>query len=619
MSNYPQDVKVKYGDFEFPVPTPYVSKTFSHNYVGGDIFSTTVNVTIEGSIALLNKRDRPPFGSFGRNSTDNYRGLSEKRDEILKSFAGALNKNYQDFSVIGHGTEFHLKNCTVQDVSFSSSNYRGIVGYTISITGYKNDKDFYTANYGVTDPVDSWQYDEGDNGIATVTHNISASGYNTKNHEPDGFLKAKAFVTARKGTSSKVNQGLIRNAHPQSSLILNNVSETVDRLGGRYSITENYSFVTNESSGAKAEESDLPSMQTSDIMLTYSISIDEQQGGDFISMQLSGEVVGSKNDHLDDVDTDPNNSTSWDEVKADFKSRNFYDLVNKAYKRHIKGGDGSRPGGSVNLDLNKDPVSFTINPNEEARTIRFQMTFDNNQLFNNAKIKNGSSYFDYNIEFDHDNITDIINVSCNGTIVTRGALEKKNRDSLILLDLILANNSKLVRDEAQSMYNKMFPTRSQYVLAPRPSSVSVTRNEFDGTISYNASFSDADFPENSTLRNLSYTVSIEPAMQLYRSVPSCLRNGHYLVYDMKLQNRREVVGVGTVGIADDRSEASLSTAETEAVSVSDFIKDSFLDGTVKRLDSENKVENKDQSSITYDRRFSQQKDIKVIELNRLDT
>ena len=88
---------------------------------------------------------------------------------------------------------------------------------------------------------------------------------------------------------------------------------------------------------------------------------------------------------------------------------------------------------------------------------------------------------------------------------------------------------------------------------------------------------------------------------------------------MKLQNRREVVGVGTVGIADDRSEASLSTAETEAVSVSDFIKDSFLDGTVKRLDSENKVENKDQSSITYDRRFSQQKDIKVIELNRLDT
>ena len=57
MSNYAQDIKVQYGSFTFPVPSPYVSKTFTNNYIGGNVFSTTVNVTLEGKIALLPKRE----------------------------------------------------------------------------------------------------------------------------------------------------------------------------------------------------------------------------------------------------------------------------------------------------------------------------------------------------------------------------------------------------------------------------------------------------------------------------------------------------------------------------------------------------------------------------------
>tara|TARA_Y100001938_G_C8096964_1_gene438769 strand:+ start:2265 stop:4067 length:1803 start_codon:yes stop_codon:yes gene_type:complete len=600
MANYPQEVKVKYGSFEFPVPTPFVSKSFENNYIGGNVFSTTVNVSLTGRIALLSKRDD--------NAGNDYLKLSQKRDTIAEAFAGALNKNYQDFSVIGHGTEFHLKNCTVEDISFSSSNYVGFVDYTISLIGYKSDKDFYTANYGVTDPVDSWAYTESDDGTVSVVHNISASGYNTNNDTPNGFIKAKAYVESRKGTSLKVNQALTRNAHPDSALILNSISETADRLAGSYSITENYSFVTNEASEAKGEESSLPSMQTANILLTYELSLDEQQGSDFIALTLSGQISGNKE-----------SGTTWEQIKSDFKSRSFFELVNKAYKRHVKGAGGTRPGGSTNLELNEEPVSFSISPNEEAKTLTFSIVYDNNKLFSNAKIKNASSYFDYNIGFEHDNITDIISVTCQGNILTRGALEKRNRDALTLLDLMLANNSKLVRDEAQSMYNTMFPTRTQYVLAPRPTSISVSRNEFDGTISYSASFSDKDFPENSSLRDLNYSVDIEPAMQIYSPVPSCLRNGHYLIYDMKLQTKRETVGVNTAAMADDRTESSFSSAETEAVNVNDFIKDSFLDGDVKRLDNQNKVENKDTSSITYNRTFSQQKSVNVVELNRLDT
>lgn len=599
MVNYPQEVKVKYGAFEFPVPTPFVSKTFENNYVGGDIFSTSVSVSLSGRIALLSKRED--------NAGNDYLKLSEKRDEIAKAFSGALSKNYQDFSVIGHGSEFALKNCTVESVSFSSSNYVGFVDYSISLVGYKSDKDFYTANYGVNDPVDSWNYSEADDGTVSATHTISASGYNTSNSAPNGFLKAKTFVESRKGTSLKISQALNKNVHPNSTLILNSINETADRLGGTYSITENYSFVTNEASESKGEESGLPAMQTANILLTYEISLEDQQGTDFIAMTLSGQVSGSKD-----------SGTTWSEIKSDFKSRNFYDLVNKAYKRHINGAEGTRAGSSANLNLNKEPVSFSISPNEDAKTLSFSIIYDNNELFKNAKIKNASSYFDYNVAFEHDNIADIVTVNCQGNIFTRGGLERKNRDALLLLDLMLDNNSKLIRDEAQFMYHKMFPTRTQYELSPRPISISAGRNEFDGTISYSAQFSDKDFPENSSIRDLNYNVDIQPAMQVYRSVPSCLENGHYLIYDMKLKTKREILSINSSATGGDRTEASFNAGETEAVNINDFLKDSFLDGEVKRLDSQNKIENKDTSSITYSRSFSQQKAINTVNLNRID-
>jgi hypothetical protein len=448
------------------------------------------------------------------------------------------------------------------------------------------------------------------------TGNISASGYNTSKEQPDGFLKAKAFVTARKGTSNKVEAALIRNAHPDKALILNSVSEAMDRLGGTYSLTENYSFVTNESSESKGEEANLPSMQTANILLTYGITITDEHGAGQVSMELSGNIAGSK---------DP--SVTWSKIKEDFKSRDFYSLVNKAYKRHITGVEGTRKDPTTNLVLNESPVSFSISPNEVTKSIGFQLSYDNNDLFKKAKINYKDSYFDYNLSFEHDNVTDIIQVSCQGNIITRGSLPKKVRDNRLLLDIILKNNSEKVRDEAQKIYHIMFPTRIQYVLAPRPNQISVSEDVLNGTITYSASFTDRDFPENSKLRSLDYGVAIVPAKQEFRVAPSCLQNGHYLTYDLNLDSKRATVSINTNATADDKVTASntdeniedsFRAATLEAKSVNRFLQGAFVDGQVIRLDSENKVENKDDSSITYSRAFSHEKSIEALDLNRLD-
>ena len=73
MAAYKQDLKVSYGDFDFPVPTPYVTRTYRQEYVGGKLWGTAVDISISGQIAILPKRE-----TVGGN---NYSALSKKRDK----------------------------------------------------------------------------------------------------------------------------------------------------------------------------------------------------------------------------------------------------------------------------------------------------------------------------------------------------------------------------------------------------------------------------------------------------------------------------------------------------------------------------------------------------------
>jgi hypothetical protein len=172
----------------------------------------------------------------------------------------------------------------------------------------------------------------------------------------------------------------------------------------------------------------------------------------------------------------------------------------------------------------------------------------------------------------------------------------------------------------------MFPTRTQYLITTIPQSVSVSRNVFTGDITYQASFSDKDFPENSTLKDISYSLSVAPALQMYKPVDSCLENGHYLIYDLGLSSKRESVGVNVDAVAGTKSDEDFASGKDEVLVTSDIFKDSFLkfteedgvlkDGKVKRLDSENKVESRDSLSITYNRGFSHEKTPEKIVLER---
>ena len=74
MANYDQDVIVKYGNFTFPIPTPYVSKSYTNQFVGGNLWSSGVEVKLDGQIAVLPKRDV--------GSSNDYSNLKNQRNSI---------------------------------------------------------------------------------------------------------------------------------------------------------------------------------------------------------------------------------------------------------------------------------------------------------------------------------------------------------------------------------------------------------------------------------------------------------------------------------------------------------------------------------------------------------
>ena len=158
------------------------------------------------------------------------------------------------------------------------------------------------------------------------------------------------------------------------------------------------------------------------------------------------------------------------------------------------------------------------------------------------------------------------------------------------------------------MYETMYPERKQYSLINFAEGLSVTENKFNGTISITANFSDADhFEKDTYVKKPTYSINIDPPNQEYRTAASCLTNGDYLVYDLKLKTKRETVGLSCSATSSSSIQDNFDTAASNIEIYSDFLLESFLTGDVKRLDSETKVADLIPNTITFNRGLSNEK------------
>jgi hypothetical protein len=595
--------------FGFPSPTPYVSRDYENIHYGGDIWGAATNITLNGQIYLYESErgstlagsPTGPDSEREANANDRFRLLNIKKDAIIRAFSddfGILEIDdpaSPESIVVGEG-------CIIQSVSFSSNDYSGLVDYAITLKAYELSS--FEAGRKILDPVDKFSFTEGDDGFIELTHSISAKGFNTNGTATDAFANAKAFVDGRKGLANKPTTTLINNTG--ATPILVSLSENVDRFGAAYSVTESYRY------------SDDPNFN-GDFLTKYTVSKDESVENGITTVSIEGEIKSKKHNYIFEG-TPQDDDVTMEKIREEFKAG----VQHKGQSEKIPWYEVCEADSG--LDLNPYPVTFNTTEDERARVLTFNISFDNDTLFSDTDESGfnlNNAYYDFTASINTDEITSITTVGLSGLLKARGSLADRNERVDNLLGELLndSNGTKpydVLKAEAEILY-KDITDHSEFSLDYIPSSVTITKNKFAGTISLAVQFTDKNFFPSYDIINSDYQVSLTPAMNQFRAKGSCNRTGSYMIYDVNA-NSREKVDISVNGRLMQFSSSDISKAKTEFKQIMDKFRDDYVlsDSKVQRLESERFLEGKHTRSLSLSSQFSCRKDDSFLTIDRVD-
>ena len=403
--------------------------------------------------------------------TGNFNQITTKQTALVNMFS-------TDFKTLQVDSIPSFTYCKVNNINFPESNYQNILNYSVSLLSYGDQ--FNYINSGVLDPVNEISINENNDGTFVVSHNASARGINKST---SALNAAKDFVDSLKGIS-QYNIGSLQQFNNQldnSSFVLKNFSESIDRINGSCSIKEDYIF-----------NSSLNDISTADGILKYSVEYRSGLRDDFATADVRGTIEYDKNVQPDasQVSTLANNGT--------FKTKAEAVL-----------------GGSVNAI----PESFNINA--EKGKLDFNFTYINNVII--------QPYFDYKLSFRYDKIYSKTVIEISGPVIVKGNLKQRNTQ----LDTFLAaipNMETYLYNIVNGDYSTWCSAvgSNVYILRPRANNLSVRRSLPKGTLEISANFDDGITAWPGFISN-SFSINYNPTLELIYPKPKCLQNGYYIL------------------------------------------------------------------------------------------
>ena len=487
---------VSYGDFGFKGEgfiTPYVSRTQTPIYYGvrsGQITQIDLNGQITGS---------------------NYDALISAQTKLISGFSKDFQSlSLRDGSALVEG--FPISNCIVDNINFSEGQYNQLLDYSITLRAYE--ASLFSGVSKVLSPVNSFVFSETDEGQRSITHTISAQGINTNASgtiEGNALDNAKDFVLSLTGWSNQIMPEMIRKGDFTKYTTINpslkSQSESVNRMNGTFSVTEDWVFDENNSEDA-----------------ARTVTVDIQSGinTDFVTATVNVNVQGDKRKSITEIRNKvPRNNELYKIAKDNFEAMR---------------ADSSR-------QLNSQPSSVNVDEDAESKTISVSAVFSDNDIHPYAVIgasnapeghphkKQDYAYFDYSVDLNRDEISSVTQVSINGTILGIGG-DLKNRYAAANQFLTGLNKnlyatgtgsnanvsffglSGFLYEKAKGEYDSFFTSSDNYGLNQTLNSLTISPNEFNGTISVTASFDDTDkfLGEQKLFDSASYTVNVVPAL-----------------------------------------------------------------------------------------------------------
>ncbi len=372
---------------------------------------------------------------------------------------------------------YRWDNLILQEISIPNSSYpqKGFIPYNVRFLSYQTPS-------GIVDPINEYSFNQGEDGIVTVNHKISAKGVKNNNGALDNAINFVKLFVHKNPFDSCAPTFL-----PSNLGVLTNVSETVDRASCTYSVNEVYKYSTGIAGGYLQSES---------------VSIDDSKLNDYPSVDLSLKLEGSPIDN--------NFSTIMTAALALSP-----ELVLNSY-------------GITTTGLFRN--GFSLSEDTGSCSIEIKASF-----FSGSS-SDYSGFFDYNITYNEDITTDIQNWGIEGDFSVKGPLSfRQSRVSAFKS----ANEgtdgfNTYLSGLLKSSYLSTTFTGHGLTL----NNLNITENTGLGQLKLSASYSDYDTA--SGLVNPSYTIDAEPSKWIYELIPAANIEGDYVIQDLQMRSAANV-------------------------------------------------------------------------------
>lgn len=431
-------------------PTPLVR--FSQQFIDyNQRWGQVAQITLDGFITGIN-------GSGAINTLTNI-------------FTGQFGR--LTVSEIGGSTLYDWTNVVIDNLSFSNNYFYsgGQVPYSISLKSY-------TIPSGVIEPINEYSFSQGDDGIVSLSHKISAKGIKNSSSAFNNAVTFVKFFTGANSTSFFI---------PTGKPVLFNVVEVIDRLSSSFSVTETYKYVTGS---------------TDTYLETFSATINNPVDAIYPTIETNLKIQGSPYN-----DSAGNLSSSVTGINILSRIQNLGILTGFL--------------GISNFSLNQDSGTNTF----EIRS----------NYISGLTSGDITGYFDYNISVDVDRVVPKNVWKIEGEFFCLGPLDYKLNQLSLFKSQIGNWRTYLSGLIVSSSLFSGIATPGNFLSANLP--ISIQENSGVGNFKINMSM-----PEGGDLlgANQKYNVSVQPSLWKFDTLAAGNIEGHYVVQDSQMRNRAKI-------------------------------------------------------------------------------
>lgn len=208
--------QITYGSYSFPSPIPFVGQGIEPVYIAGKIDHTKNSIELVGNL-----------------TGENLSGLHLQK---MKMISGMMS-TFETLTISHESQDETFLKAKPETISFSDSDLTTFLPYSVSFSCYESNS--FSEFFGISDPIDTWSFNEQDGRIVESTHNVSAKGVKVNSKSP--LVNARHFVTGRVTGYNDLSLFLTG-----STGYLMSRTENIDKSKNTYGLQETYRYNTSE-------------------------------------------------------------------------------------------------------------------------------------------------------------------------------------------------------------------------------------------------------------------------------------------------------------------------------------------------------------------------------------